>query len=419
MMDTTWIIPFFIYFNTQQAIRPFHQEYSNSRFHIQTMHQGDVGSNFFTGNVLSSFLQGRPIERSRREKLKDRFGISNSGHHLGLEAYNDITFYYKPEKLFGSQSWAIFGGVKNRILTQASFSSRVGEAVMLGNAHLENKVVNLEGFGFNYWQYQQLQVGLIKTIKTEVTLLNFGMGIAYLNGNNWLDFHNREGYFYTSANGDSIELAMRGQFRQSDNENNRLFTLNGYGASVDLFLEGKTKDLQFFVGVQDIGGIAFQRNARTYSFDTLIIFQGLEFESITNIGDSYFQNLSDSLQSIINSGKRSANHFAFLPTMISGGISTELSAKTSAQLFVNHRLGGHYNPQFIFRLQWKALPKFHLGVNGLLGGYHSTGLGADVAANLGSGYVLSTGMRSFLGLISPNSTAGFSGFFSFVKYFGK
>jgi hypothetical protein len=321
--------------------------------------------------------------------------------------------------MFKSDSWAMFGGIKNRILTQASFSSRLGEAVLLGNAHLEDEEINLNGFGFDYWQYQQLQFGLIKTKKVKNVWMNFGAALSFVNGNNWMNFQNQNGYLYTAPDGEYVEAKLNGEFRQSNENNSGFFANNGYGASLDLFLEGKTSDIKFFISAQDIGGIAFQKNARTYAFDTTIVFQGLEFESVTNIGENYFDILNDSLQNIIQGVKRSANHFAFLPTQISGGISTDLTTKTSAHFFVNYRLGGHYSPQFVFRMQWKTLPKLNLGFNALLGGYHTTGLGADIAYNIGSGYVVSGGMRSFLGFIAPNTSTGISGFFSFVKYFGK
>ena len=176
------------------------------------------------------------------------------------------------------------------------------ETGFYGNARFEGDTANLSHINFQYYNYNQMSVGLFKTINYGKYQMELGFTASYLQVINNLDIETGSNTnLYTDPYGQYLALNYNLTYNSALNGQAPNFThMPGFGVSGDIHIAFKNKDKwKLALDVTDFGIMTFRKTPLNYSGSNGLVFTGITIPNLAQFSPSTFDsiNIGDTLTS--------------------------------------------------------------------------------------------------------------------------
>jgi len=376
----------------------------------------DINSNTITNSFLKKFYTGGYIDNEFKKSVSDRLKNSNRiGGNVNVGVYGS----FKLNSINNSKEISLFFAVKDRTHIDAQFSRDFFNIGFYGNSKFAGKTADLNDFSLNFIRYQQLQMGVFSSKLDSAA--RWGIGISFLNGEQYLSVLAKKAELYTSEDGQYIDFTTDMFIAKSDAAKNGLGAVNGFGSSVDLFFEAPFKtrmgNSYLRLSVSDIGFINFNKKTLTLEQDSIFHFTGFQINNFSDLHDSTFG--AKSKDSILNGVApfKKQSFSATLPAVLDFNFETHFSKYFHLTEGFRYVFNGNYSLLVYLKSNFYFNPKFMLSLTLGYGGYGNLNYGIGLKANLGNGFLIYAGSNNIEGYISPKNTGGQGVFFSLGKQF--
>lgn len=387
-----------------------------------------VGSNFAAAKDVREYISSDEISNEMVEHTISKLKGQNNMIQAGLDlAIVNIGFNIKNKA--GDPFLSIGAGVNERVEMSSSFNRDLFLLAYKGNKQFAGQTIQLAP-RLNALAYTDYYVSAALNIKvpgTEIAIKP-AVRLRYLSGQasvsmsdkntvsmytqpdgRYIDF----GFNYqinTSISGDTVSLSSK-----SINIDRNSFQQGaGKGFGMDLGVRvNPIENLSLNIGLMDLGGLRFSRNAVNMSNDTTYRYEGAEL----NFSDDQRITL-DSIAGIAEPRYTYDPYRVKLPSKLIISASLGLGQEEHKQLaYYKHTLTFTYLQGFSNYLSatkkpYVALGYTHsfqdvinLGANASVGGLWGTSLGALVSFKLG-GFRIGINSNNLLPLIAPKSGKG-------------
>ncbi|MBL4625586.1 MAG: hypothetical protein JKY42_10675 [Flavobacteriales bacterium] len=388
------------------------QSYDSDSNKVNAGIYGEIqyNSSAITNEFAQAFYQGEYLTDDIKRITTDR--MTDFGR-LGLDINYGVYTSLRLNKFFGRNPYRLnwFLGVFNREHTDLSIPKYLFKLVFEGNKQFAGQTIDIGGFNFNLYQYQQIQAGLF---------FDNGLGqkiavsASYLNGNKYLSYSVPDLNFYTSEIGDEISVDWNFQHHQSNGENIGYTVPNGYGFSTDLMYQfsyssESDEDSYMKLEINDLGFINWSVESKTITSSDSVFYDGYHIKDIQEIHDSVLQDLT--VDSIVGryTYSKTGKFTTYLPTRISVNIRQQHSEKLAMNLGISYRINANYTPYLFFEEHFSLNPNIDIAGRLSYGGYSQLSVGINVRATFNT-LGLFLGSNNIEGLVAAKQFGGFSAF---------
>lgn len=339
---------------------------------------------FFYGGYIDSSLKNSSFNRHK--------GINR----LGLDVTGEIEYRHFKGKLLGSDAfgWTIKVGSYN--YASAAYPKDVFGLAFYGNEPYLGENINFSGTRFTALSFQKIGWGIIhKKSKSNASLNLYSVS-------NFADVTIQKGQLFQSTSGDSLSIALNGEFNYSTGNN---FS-KGLGVGVDLdirfpveIIEGKTIYCQF---VGKNVGVAFLNDHTQYSANNTFNFSGFTFNQL--FGDQTLIIGKNSLLDSLGIHSSTVSTIKLLPGFIQVGKMVDDLNPKRLQAFYGVRmyiLAG-YSPLIYAGAHYKIAKWLNMGLNVSYGGYTNLRVGLYTDWRL-KRWAVGIGSESLEGILSKKA----------------
>ena len=378
------------------------------------------GSTCITAHFANNFIGSNFIDTTMSQQVQSRFSSNNI---FGFDLDEGITFVHKKDTVFHIPVSGYFIALRDRSHTDANFPGDLFNIIFQGNAMYAGKIAHLNNLNFNSLHYQQLEFGLAKVYPIYKASYSIGLALSILKGQSDLTITTGNTTLGTPATGDSLDISLAGNIRQTDTSNSGGYSaFNGWGLSTDFYIKfyDSTSEISVRLDVKDLGFIRWNSHSISNTLDTSFTFSGF---NITNL-----LTPSDSLNTLsLDSGYTKAYH----AHQVRQAYTTKLPAyiNLSYRMFLDEENKIPFDAAVSFRLFANAMPYEYIGVSYFIthkiiiggdvsyGGYRKLGFGINFGADLGKGYLISLQTQNLESIVLPNNITGEAALLSFKKFF--
>ena len=384
----------------------YYVKYGNS---VNLHAEYELNSTAIQNDLVDKFIWGGAIDSATKTRSQKRLKAEN---RIGGSYFAGATAFFGPEK----SKYHFVAGLKQVEMLNAAFSSDLYNLAMYGNKMYEGKTANIGNTSINHYKYQEIKLGLIwDNIDTTAKL---GCSLSYLKGQTLDQFNSTSGAIYTAPDASQINFNMNGSLVMSDTSKgkNNLGTFNGNGLSAEFFAympyTSKLGKSSFFVSVNNLGFIKWNKNTVNYSTDTTYIYKGVTVNNVFQLNDASVKNLTkDSLvKKLTQNGKQSMS--TNLPMSLFILHTLKFSKLFSLNTGFRQLFNANYKPylyaegQFMLHANFSATAQLGYGGYGRLSGgvnfeYKVKTFFIRLGSNAVQGYILpkqSLGQGVFLSL---------------------
>ena len=363
-----------------------------------------------TNLFAKAFYQGEYLTKEIKESSINKLGNFNQ---LGLDANYGAYSSIRLKSFMGRNPYRLnwFMGLYNRAHTDLSVPENLFRLVFEGNKQFTGESIDISGFDFKLFNYQQLHTGLY---------FDNGLGqkiaisASYLNGNRYLSYSVPQLNFFTSDIGDQIAIDWDLTYRQANLENERYLRSNGYGFSTDLMYQFSYHSVEnsnnyMKIEVNDLGFINWSSKSQSITSSDSLLYEGYYIKNIQEIHDSLIQEVS--VDSIVDSHTylKTDKFTTYLPARISLDIKQQHNEKLAINIGISYRINANYTPLLFVEAQYNITKKIIASGRLSYGGYTKLSFGMNVRAQFKS-IGLFAGTNNLEGLILSKYFGGFSAF---------
>ncbi len=286
------------------------------------------------------------------------------------------------------------------------------ETGFYGNARFEGDTANLSHINFQYYNYNQMSVGLFKTINYGKYQMELGFTASYLQVINNLDIETGSNTnLYTDPYGQYLALNYNLTYNSALNGQAPNFThMPGFGVSGDIHIAFKNKDKwKLALDVTDFGIMTFRKTPLNYSGSNGLVFTGITIPNLAQFSPSTFDsiNIGDTLTSKLP-GKSTNSYSLFLPFNASLVFSKPLLNDRLVLSFgaLYRHLPG-YNVYGYFKANYFLNHDMFISASAGAGGYSLFNLGCEFG-KAWKYFDFAIGSSNLIGLVAPNNFPGSS-----------
>ncbi len=375
-----------------------------------------LGSNAITNAFFGKFYNGGFIDQAMKDKVTDKLVNEN---RFGADINMGIDYLYLPDTFMGKPHLGFFAAVKNREHFDTRFSKDFFQLGFYGNKDFAGETAVLNDFNLNLLRYQQFQLGLLWA-GLDTAKAKLGLGLSFLVGEQLLSMTARTAELYTSSDGTYIDLKTQATMLRSDSSAKGLGSVNGLGASADIFLEAPYKLRKrkgvIHIRISDMGTIFWNKNSLRYSTDSTYHYDGFTVDNIFDLQDSTFKT---NIGGDVIEDNLAVEHKAFSTTIPA---SIEISTNTSyGKLNIvkgfRYFFNANYKGLYYIKANYFITPGLMIGTKLGYGGYSNFNYGIEFGADMGHGLVLLMGSNNIEGFIVSSSTTAQGAYLHLKKYF--
>jgi hypothetical protein len=219
------------------------------------------------------------------------------------------------ERYFKKADLTLVVGYNYRQMLDVSGPKQAFETMFYGNARFEGDTANLSNINFNYYNYNQLSLGIIKRIDYGSYQMVFGMTGSFLQVINNINIQTGPTSIYTAPYGEYVDINYNLTYNQATAAAPQFGALNGVGASGDFNLSFQNKDKwKLSMDIRDVGVMTFRKYEVNYSGTNNVDFQGFVIPNLLQFTSQTFDtlNLDSALTSKLPS-KSNNQYTVFLP----------------------------------------------------------------------------------------------------------
>jgi hypothetical protein len=356
-------------------------------------------------NIGYNLLFNRPISNAL---------INRADKHLGNEVKfeENLNTGLTYEHYFKKADLTLVVGYNFRQMLDLAAPKQAFETVFYGNAHFEGDTANLSNIHFDYYQYNQYSIGVIKRIDYGKYQMELGVTGSFLQVSNNVDIETGNTSIYTAPYGEYIDIDYNLTYNQATGSAPKFFALNGLGASGDFHLAFANKDKwKISFDVKDLGIISFRRYEVNYSGSNNVNFQGIVIPNLLNFSTQTFDtlNLDSALLSKLPS-KTNNQYSIFLPFTANLAFSKPLlHDRLVLTVGAQYRFLPNYYVYGYVKANYFIQPDMIISASAGAGGYSLFDLGFEFAKSW-KYFDMAVGSSNLIGLIVPSAYSG-SGFY--------
>jgi len=374
------------------------------------------GSTVMNNKFLNKFLFGGKIDRKLKDDAYSKLGNNNRlGGDLNYQLNVEIPF----DTMFRKQNISLLIGVELNEHIDASFSSDLFKFTFDGNKQFAGTNADIGGTNYNYYNYQQLNIGLIKYKFSDNKLAKEGVILSFIKGEEHKAITIPEGYIFTGQLGREIDVDLDYIYNSSDTASKGIKAFNGWGISTDLFTEFFLKNGdKIYLGIEDLGFIHWNKSSLEIEADSLFHFEGVVIDNIFDLNDTLIDKISkDSIFNSISSKNQKGDYSIALPTAINIVYTKELNGRSKINFGIYHKILSNYLPliytNYYYYFNKRLVAKTQLSY----GGYGKLNIGFALAKSFNRYFDVFIGTNNVEGLLVPNMSYSNSGFIGLKKYF--
>jgi len=340
--------------------------------------------------------------------------INRADKHLGNEVKFEenlspgITY----EHYFKKADLTLVIGYNYRQMLNLSAPKQAFETGFYGNAHFEGDTANLSNIHFDYYNYNQLSIGVIKRIDYGSYQMQMGITGSFLQVINNIDISTGNTSIYTAPYGEYVDINYNLTYNQGSTTPPNFTSLNGIGASGDFNLTFSNKDKwKLSFDVKDLGIMSFRLHELNYSGSNNVNFQGFVIPNLLNFSSQTFDtlNLDSALLSKLPS-KSNNQYSLFLPFTASLTFSKPLlNDRLVLTAAVQYKFLPRYYAYGYVKANYFIRPDMVISGSAGAGGYSLFDLGFEFAKSW-KYFDLAVGSANLIGLVAPSVYSG-SGFY--------
>jgi len=371
----------------------------------------DFNSTAIQNDFVSRFIRGGHLDSATKSRVYNKLTAANragGSYAAGLTAF------------WGTKSakYSFVTGLKQVEFFNTTFSDDFFSMAFFGNKMFEGKTANIGATNINHFKFQEVKLGLIwDRIDTTAQV---GFSISYLKGQSLLQVNTGTSSIYTAPDASEIYMNMHGVFTASDTAKDKRWidAFNGHGASAEFFGDmpymGKLGPSKFYLSVNNLGFIQWNKNTLDASMDTNYIYKGITINNLFQVSDTAIQQLSrDSLTKnlvVTTKQKKSTN----LPTSFLLLHTITFNEVFSLTNGFRHMFSGNYKPYIFAEGEFHILKNLSATLHVGIGGYGKMSYGLNVEYNYKKWY-LRVGSNALQGFFAPKQTFGQGIFLSVSK----
>jgi hypothetical protein len=381
------VICFFSQLSLGQELLPIGLDTTDQSRHISLQGSAFYLSSGIQNDVASKLLFGGSIsDQDKLASLEEHDDINRLGGDVSVRAqyFSNQTLIKKWDHL----SWMIDAGFETHF--SAQYATSLYGLAFFGNDYYRGETANFSNSFGRLQSFYTIGFGLYenKTKSRVVLSAILPTGDAYFSAD--------RGTLYTSIDGDTVNLAMTGEVRQS---NSPAF-FQGIGAALNFdfkipFTMNSGSTGFFSITGQNLGAY-YLNSVSELSFETVMQFDGYSLADIADIEGNGGSVLEDSLNVVRNS----ASGWRMLPGFIQVGKLVEKYTDKQIQAFYGVRMytNSVYRPLAYAGVHWNPTLKLALGAQVSFGGYGNF-RGGIYAGYTGDHLSISLGTEDVVGVL--------------------
>jgi len=387
----------------------YYEKYGNS---INLHAEYELNSTAIQNDLIDKFIYGGNIDSATKAHSQKRLKAVN---RIGGNYFAGATVFFALK----NSKYHFVAGLKQVQLVNASFSADVFNLGFYGNKMFEGKTANISNTNINDFKYQEIKLGLIwDNIDTTVKL---GFSLSYLKGQSLLQVNTGAASIYTAPDASEIDFNMHGSsLIMSDTAKGKKgFTnFNGNGMSAEFFASmpytSALGESKFFVSLNNLGFIKWNKNTVNYYADTTYKFKGVVVNNLFQLNDASVKNLAkDSLvKSLTKNGKQVVS--TNLPMSLFILHTIKFSKLFALNTGFRHFFNGNYKPYLYGEGQFCITKHFIATVHVGYGGYGRLSGGLNLEYKFKTVFIR-LGSNAIQGYVLPKQSLGQGLFFSLSK----
>lgn len=350
----------------------------------------DFNANSILNELPLALYQGGYLDRNLRERSAGK--LRSKGNTAGYIIEGSMQWT-------GAACWSAKPTWRPTVkiglhdLAGLSFTEDQFNITFFGNADHEGRTAELAPSAYEQVRFQSISAGIIDDSSGSYIRAGLlrGAAFAYLSA--------ERATLHTGEDGRVLHGVIHGEYAASDTAADRSFRTDGLGAAVSAcwaFQTSGKRPIRIRVGVEDLGFIAWNKNAVRISKDTLFRYEGWHVDNLFALDDVIVneQTLIDTLGLHHVRGSQ----LRLAPFHLRGQASMNIDADWQTGLCVEHRYITGYRPQVT------ALATRVIGARTMIGG--TIGYGGFGSARLGISAKRRFGDHVLVSLSTPQ-LAGF------------
>ena len=354
-------------------------------------------SNSVNTQIAYAILFKSFIDDAIKQRTFKKLSIKNAYED---EARWALQYAHYSPKLKLSYSFAYtYRNTRNMTFNKDAF-----QFVFAGNKMFEDDTIALQKVNFNYVAYNQLQIGISKTIQKPNHTVIIGGAVSLLQSPQYLNLKVDKSAIYTAPYGEYLDVKYNLQAQQANNGAPEFFSFKGTGMSADLhFSYQRYHSWMLRFNVNDIGFIKYSNEINTYKGDSAIRFEGIVIDNILNFTTpTIFKDFkSDSLFKILNIENSKKSFLYIHPVSFQLAFSKAiLKNKAMVTIGIQQKTLPRYYPYVWSKFSYNCKHNFIPSINIAFGGYSYYNLGFELVkkVKLASFCI---GSNNVLGLVIP------------------
>lgn len=376
----------------------------------------DYGSSFGTNSFLNKFIYGGNISREDKSTLYQKLGSTNTiGGDVNFSVQAEIPF----DTLFKKNNLSLVVGVEHTEHFDAKLSNDLVKLIFDGNKQFAGEYANIGNTNFNYFNYQQINIGIVKYKKNNEKPAKEGVLFSLIKAQEHQAITIPEGSLFTEQLGNELIFDLNYIYNGSDTANTGFKAFNGFGISTDFFTEYNLKNGgKIRLNIDDLGFIQWNKKSIQIEADTIISFDGVEIENIFDINDSLISSFSrDSLLEYVSTKKGEGGYAIALPTTFNINYLHIFSDKIAMNIGLRYKILSNYFPLIYTNIQYNLANNFMVQGNIIYGGYGKLNVGITLAKQFKEKYQVIIGSNHLGAYLLPSSTYSNNGFLGLKMYF--
>lgn len=375
------------------------------------------GSTAITNKFFNYYYLGKFIDTELKNDVSKR--LDDNDNLIGAGFNASLTYIYSIKDTNDSKS-IYFAGISSRHFAESNFSRDLFELFFRGNKQFEGKTAYFNDYRFRLFEYQKLTWGKLMVNSGDSSKFSFGYSGSLLLGQRFNDI-NVSGSIYTAPGGEYLDVNANGNMHATDSTHTGFGSINGYGASIDLYLHYPiSNSIALHLMVSDLGFINWNNKTSVITVDTSYHFEGVAVNDLFDFSDSVFSSssLSDSAQAngfLTHHTKK--NYSTVLPVRATLELEYAYNEKISFSLIDEIMTGDFYRNSVTLRVGWKPSSKAILSVQASYGGYGNFSAGAFATFLVKKEYAVTAGSYALAGILFPAYFTSQGAFVSLKKYF--
>ena len=366
-----------------------------------------VDGNFYSNSkgVPASFAYNLLFNLPISNALKNR-ADKQIGKQLKFEENLNTGITY--ERYLKKADLTLVVGYNYRQMLNLTGPKEAFETIFYGNARFEGDTAHLSNVHFDFYNYNQLSLGITKKIDYGSYQMQFGMTGSFLQVINNINIETGNTTIYTAPYGEYVNINYNLTYNQANSAAPKFTTLSGVGASADMHLAFSNKNKwKLSFNLRDFGIMTFRKHELNYSGSNNVNFQGIVIPNLLNFSSQTFDtlNLDSALLSKLPS-KSNNSYSVFMPFTADVMFSKTLLHDRLVLTFgLQYRHIPNYNAYGYVKANYFITSDMVVSASAGAGGYSLFDLGFEFAKSW-KYFDMAVGTSNLIGLVAPGYYSG-------------